>query len=84
MHIRVHMVKPVSLSDPAFAALRREKREGESDSDVVLRVIREAMRARKDPDRFLDHDPELRWTWEEHLEFLERMDKADRRRARGR
>ena len=47
------MVKPVSLSDPAFAALRKEKRVHESDSDVVLRLIHEARAKRKDPMSFV-------------------------------
>lgn len=73
------MVKPVSLSDPAFAALRREKRPGESDSDVVLRLIDEARRARKDPWKFARYRPKRSITPEQHLEFLDRMNEASRR-----
>jgi predicted CopG family antitoxin len=83
MHIRVYMVKPVSLSDPAFEALREEKQEGESDSDVVLRLIEEARSSRKDPMHFLRKTPqrERALSYEEHLEAIERMDEADREKA---
>lgn len=77
------MVKPVSLSDPAFAALREEKQEGESDSDVVLRLVREARASRKDPWHFV-RTRKLRkraMSHEEHLEFLETMREVDRRKA---
>lgn len=83
MHIHMHMVRPVSLSDPAFAALREEKKEGESDSDVVLRLVREARSARKDPWHFV-RTRKLRkrvWTPEEHLQILEKMREVDRRKA---
>lgn len=53
MRILSHMTKPVTLSDSAFAALRKEKKEGESDSDVVLRLIKEAVGRRKDPWHFV-------------------------------
>lgn len=74
------MVKPVSLSDPAFAALRKEKQENESDSDVVLRLIREARSARKDPYHFLRtrSQRERVLSHEQHLEAIERMDEASR------
>lgn len=80
------MVKPVSLSDPAFAALRSEKQENESDSDVVLRLVREAQAARKDPWRFVENAPkrERVMSFEEQLEMIERMDEADREKARER
>ncbi|HWG92148.1 MAG TPA: antitoxin VapB family protein [Candidatus Thermoplasmatota archaeon] len=74
------MVKPVSLSDPAFAALREEKRPGESDSDVVLRLIREAKARRKDPLKWLRHREKPATAWEDHERFLEKMRKADRDR----
>ncbi|MGQ0535360.1 MAG: hypothetical protein ACT4PT_04735 [Methanobacteriota archaeon] len=75
------MVRPVSLSDPAFAALRREKRAGESDSDVVLRLVRDARRAgRKDPRAFLLRIRSRRraMSFEDQLEVLRGMDDADR------
>lgn len=77
------MVKPVSLSDPAFAALREEKRPGESDSDVVLRLIKEAQAARKDPWHFVKASAHRKkaWTAEEHLENVQRMRQIDRERA---
>lgn len=72
------MVKPVSLSDPAFEALRDEKREGESDSDVVLRLVEEARSSRKDPMHFVRKAPEREraLSYEEHMEALEKMDEA--------
>lgn len=73
------MVKPVSLSDRAFAALRNEKRAGESDSDVVLRLIEEVGRVRKDPWKFARYRPKRSITPEEHLAFVARMRAADRR-----
>lgn len=80
------MVKPVSLSDPAFEALREEKKENESDSDVVLRLVREARSARKDPFHFARTAPdrERSLSYEEHLEAIERMDEADREKAKKR
>jgi predicted CopG family antitoxin len=72
------MVRPVSLSDPAFAALRGEKRPGESDSDVVLRLVGVARAAGRDPRRFLRFRPKRAMTPEEHEQFLRRMDAADR------
>lgn len=73
------MVKPVSLSDPAFAALRKEKRAGESDSDVVLRLLEEVRRVRKDPRKFARYRPKRTITPDEHVEFLARMNAASRR-----
>lgn len=80
------MVKPVSLSDPAFEALRSEKRENESDSDVVLRLIREARTARKDPRHFLRTRKSRRRAVPiaEHERALDEMRAADRERARER
>jgi predicted CopG family antitoxin len=74
------MVKPVSLSDPAFEALREEKQEGESDSDVVLRLIEEARSSRKDPMHFVRtrSQRERALTIEEHEEALQTMDEASR------
>jgi predicted CopG family antitoxin len=80
------MVKPVSLSDPAFDALREEKQEGESDSDVVLRLIEEARSSRKDPMHFVRtrSQRERALTIEEHEEALQKMDEASREDPWGR
>lgn len=82
-HLRVDMVKLISLSDPAFAALQREKRKGESDSGVVLRLLEEVGRARKDPKAFLRMrdriDPMM--PAEEHKAWVRKMREADRRGA---
>lgn len=74
------MVKPVSLSDPAFAALREEKRPGESDSDVVLRLVKVARAHRKDPWHFV-RTRRLRgrvWSPEEQLDILRETKERDR------
>lgn len=72
------MVRPVSLSDPAFAALRGEKRSGESDSDTVLRLVRQARAAERDPRRFLKFRPKRALSPERHEAMIRRMDQADR------
>jgi len=36
------MTKVISLSDEAYAALKRIKREGESFSDVIMRIVSQA------------------------------------------
>lgn len=72
------MVRPVSLSDPAFAALRAEKRPGESDSDVVLRLVRQARAAARDPRKFLKFRPKRALGADEHEAMIHRMDEADR------
>lgn len=76
--MHVYMVRPVSLSDAAFAALREEKRAGESDSDVVLRLVRATRAAARDPRRFLRVRPKRALTPDEHEDLLARMDAADR------
>lgn len=75
------MVRPVSLSDPAFAALRREKRATESDSDVVLRLVREAKARRKDPRAFLRYAARPVSSWDDLERDAERMRRADKRDA---
>jgi len=71
------MVKPVSLSDPAFAALRKEKKNGESDSDVVLRLIKEANSKRKDPMAFLRWKAKPRIPWNAYEKILDEMRAAE-------
>lgn len=75
----VTMARSVTLSDEAFLALRAEKREGESDSDVVLRLRREARAQRKDPWRFVRRKATFVVSEEEHLRFLAEMRSADTR-----
>jgi len=74
------MARSVSLSDEAFAVLRRDKQEGESDSDVVLRLHRTAHRKEKDPMAFFRNPPKADLTPEQHLEFIDKMRAADKRR----
>ena len=76
--MQTYMVRPVSLSDPAFAALRGEKRPGESDSDVVLRLVHYARAAARDPRRFLKFRPKRALSAGEHEALIRRMDAADR------
>lgn len=73
------MVKPVSLSDPAFAALRKEKRKGESDSDVVLRLLDEVKKTRKDLYLFLRLPRRSDEEIAAHKGFIETMRETDRR-----
>lgn len=77
------MARSVSFSDPAFRALRGEKRAGESDSDVLLRLVREARTKRKDPMAFVRNPPEPAWTPHEYDAFRDRMRHADQEKARG-
>jgi predicted CopG family antitoxin len=77
------MARSVSLSDEAFAALRREKRPHESDSDVVLRLQRAAHARQRDPLSFFRRPPRAEISPAEHEQFIERMDEADRERHPG-
>ncbi len=72
------MVRPVSLSEPAFAVLRAEKRQGESDSDVVLRLAREARAGRRDPRAFQKYRPRRTISLKKYHEWTRSMDAADR------
>lgn len=76
------MARSTTLSDEAFKALRAEKREGESDSDVILRLRREARARRKDPLRFLRRKPDFAFSEKAYDRILDRMREADRRDAR--
>ena len=77
------MVRPVSLSEPAFAALRKEKQVTESDSDVVLRLIQMARVRRKDPMGFVQRRaPPV--AWGAFTDALRKMDEADKRKAKAR
>jgi predicted CopG family antitoxin len=66
------MTKPVTLSDGAFAALRREKKKGESDSDVVNRLIAEAHAAKrkKHPERLIGAPFRRAMSVQEHKQML--------------
>lgn len=74
------MVKPVSLSNPAFAALRAEKRESESDSDVVLRLAQEARASRRNPRSFLQYKPGREVPLKNYAAWARAMNEADRSR----
>lgn len=79
------MTKPVTLSDGAFAALRGEKKTGESDSDVVNRLIEEAhaSRKKKDPWHFVRASKYLKRVIpaEEHLRLIRQWRQDDNRDA---
>ncbi len=79
------MTKPVTLSDSAFAALRHEKKKGESDSDVVNRLIHEATGARekKDPWHYLEAIKHLKRSIpiEEHARLIRQWRDDDDRDA---
>lgn len=62
------MTKQVALSEEAYARLRRAKRETESFSEVVLRLLDTSPDAREDPASFADLPHRFLMTMEEHLE----------------
>ncbi len=71
------MTKVISLSDEAYRALKRLKREGESFSDVVLRLIRGS------ETRPLT-DFSGRWVGDDIEEVFKRvLDERERAEARG-
>ncbi len=76
------MARSTSLSDQAFRALRSQKREGESDSDVVLRLVRETNRKEKDPLAFFRHPPEPAWSKDQQEQIRLKMQEADIRRMK--
>lgn len=78
------MARSVSLSDEAFMVLRRDKLEGESDSDVVLRLHRTAHRREKDPMAFFRNPPTADWSPEEYARRREESRKRDIESARER
>lgn len=51
------MAKRVTLSDAAYAALRRQKAPSESMSEAVLRLAGEARHTKRDPMRFVRDPP---------------------------
>lgn len=76
------MTKPVTLSEAAFKALRSVKRQGESDSDVVLRLIAK-QRDAKDPSmvsRLKIHP--MFGSWDNYEKVLRQSKAAERRRMR--
>ena len=77
------MTKPVTLSDAAFAALRAEKRPGESDSGTVLRLMSEAHGARRDPARVPWGALVRAVPPDRHRAMIHESDEADRSRRMG-
>lgn len=65
------MTKQVALSDEAYAELRREKKPEESFSQAVLRLLRSARLARKDPMAFVGQPRRFTMTMQEHLDMVE-------------
>lgn len=75
------MTKQVALSNDAYAALRKVKQEGESFSDLVMRLMREAS-VGKDPMRWVNRPHRFWVTKEEHLRMIEEGREVDRQRDR--
>lgn len=75
-----YMTKPVTLSEDAYRVLRSLKRDGESFSDVVLRL---AGRGRKDPRAVLrlKVDPAF-GSWANYGRVLRKSRLAERRKMR--
>lgn len=74
------MARSVSLSDEAFSILRREKQPQESDSDVVIRLSRQARMRARDPLSFFRNPPRSDLSPDEYDEVREKMREADRRK----
>lgn len=72
------MTKPVTLSNQAFAALRREKGAGESDSTLIERLIREAHQARQGPANVPWHLLERAVPADAHRDLVGQSDAKDR------
>lgn len=75
------MTKQVALSNEAYEALSRVKREGESFSQLFLRLMREANLARRDPMAFIQNPPKMRLPMEEHLRMIKENRAVDTRDA---
>lgn len=76
------MTKPVTLSEEAFRVLRSLKRDGESDSDVILRLAAEAGK-KKDPTILLRARLKPAFgSWEQYEVLREKMRQADIRKMR--
>jgi predicted CopG family antitoxin len=71
------MARSTSFSDEAFRALREEKRVGESDSDVLLRLRREARAKRKPVKRFFEMPPRFALDERDHARLIDGMRAAD-------
>ena len=75
MHMYTYMVRQVSLSEEAYARLKKAKKDSESFSDVVLREVRSPS---GDLDRFFGA-----WKAEEY-DQIESKILSDRKRSRSR
>ncbi|MEA3200683.1 MAG: putative antitoxin [Thermoplasmata archaeon] len=73
------MARTTSFSDEAFRALRHEKGPDESDSDVLLRLLREATMHRKDPRRFLRAKAAPAFPAQSYAKARAAMRRADKR-----
>lgn len=72
------MTHQVALSNEAYGALQREKQSAESFSQAVLRLLRAARRAQKDPSRFVARKRRHVLGLAEHLALVEADRDADR------
>lgn len=80
------MSPTISLSEEAYQALEEERRDDETASEAILRLVEERSGEEKDPFHFVRTraQRERAWSLEEHEEMLKEMDEADRRKARER
>jgi predicted CopG family antitoxin len=72
------MTKQVALSNEAYALLAAAKRDGESFSQLMVRLMREADLAKRDPMHFIRNPPKMRLSAEEHLRLVREMRDAPR------
>lgn len=73
-----HVTRPVTLSNDAFVALRRQKRAHESDSTVILRLLRESQQATHRTVAWSKLEPAFDDA--SHVELIRQSDEADRER----
>ena len=74
MHVCMFMTKVISLSDDAYSELKKLKKEGESFSDVVLKVTG---KERKPLSAFLG-----KWPVPGELDRIEKELKRERKKAK--
>ncbi len=76
MHVYMHMTRVISLSDEAYDELKKLKKEGDSFSDVVLKVTR---KEKKPLTEFFG-----KWPEPKELNRIEKELEEERKRAKTR
>ena len=76
MHVCMFMTKVISLSDEAYSELKKLKKEGESFSDVVIKVTR---KERKPLSAYLG-----KWSDPKDLDRIKKELESERKRAKTR